>query len=137
MSITDSKCEYGYLYYQNNSEDGTLVEKILFKKLENYVFLPPYDDQNLELEVVVPPKESRIVIMRRTAREASYSIAYYAKFEYTDNKYIKDLQHKGKKITATYKDVEYDIFVYTMYGGSSFYFLFSNETADYECDATF
>lgn len=38
MSISDSKCEYGYVLYHNKSHDGnTLFELLQFTKLENYI----------------------------------------------------------------------------------------------------
>jgi hypothetical protein len=44
ISIIDSGAEYGYIYYENNSQaDASIVETIVFNKLENFEILPPYN----------------------------------------------------------------------------------------------
>jgi hypothetical protein len=41
LSITDSKCEYGYIYLQNDSHEATLSETCLFNRLDNYEIIYP------------------------------------------------------------------------------------------------
>jgi hypothetical protein len=51
MSITDSKAEYGYLYYQNESRSkATLKETIVFNKLENFAIVLEDGDRSTRVE---------------------------------------------------------------------------------------
>lgn len=41
--MTDSGCEYGYIFWYNGSEEGVLEEKVLLEQAQNFKALPPYD----------------------------------------------------------------------------------------------
>ena len=43
ISMTDSGCEYGYIFWYNGSEEGVLEEKVLLEQAQNFKALPPYD----------------------------------------------------------------------------------------------
>lgn len=79
ISITDSNAEYGFLYYENNSQTSTLVECVKFNDLTNLEFLPPYG--GIEVRVVVPPGKNEIVIMKRTAHSCKYNCLYYTSIQ--------------------------------------------------------
>ena len=100
LSITDSKAEYGFIYYENNSQEASLCEHVLFNKLENFVFLPPHEGQRVIVEV--GPGESKIVIMKRTDRSASYSCTYYSSMVYSESKLLQRLPSQGKKVQIKY-----------------------------------
>jgi hypothetical protein len=42
ITLTDSKAEYGYVYYENNSSASTLTETVNFTEMTNLKLLPPY-----------------------------------------------------------------------------------------------
>ena len=78
FSLTDSKCEYGFLYYQNNNDETTLREYVQFSKLENMEPVTPYEGENLE--VIVEPNTTEIVLFRRVARSCSFNCTYFSSF---------------------------------------------------------
>jgi hypothetical protein len=43
FSMTDSLCEYGYIFWYNGSEEGVLEEKVSMNNLQNVESLPPYN----------------------------------------------------------------------------------------------
>ena len=51
MSVTDSKCEYGFLFYYNASTDAVLEEKINFTKLDNLELMAPYSGTSAKIKV--------------------------------------------------------------------------------------
>lgn len=69
----DSGAEYGYIYYENNSQAGAnVVETVVFNKLENFEILSPYDQgvngNKNQVQVNVGPGSNTIIILRRTDR---------------------------------------------------------------------
>ena len=66
MSISDARCEYGYVVYENKSKDGNaLFELLRFTGLENYVLLDTGETPE-NLSVRVYPKEIKIFVFKRT-----------------------------------------------------------------------
>lgn len=88
VSITDSKAEYGYLYYQNDSRNGAILkETILFNKLDNFKIQLEDGDFQTKIQedgtgtvvhVRVPAGQNIIIVMRRSERNASYQVTYYS-----------------------------------------------------------
>ncbi|CAI2386441.1 unnamed protein product [Moneuplotes crassus] len=135
MSVTDSKCEYGFLFYYNDSKDAVLEEKINFSRLDNLELADPYSGTAAKIKVSAG--KSKIVILRRTDRYCKYEVEYKTRFSFGEKKYLEEIYDKGKKIQVTYNKEPFDIFIYTMYGGSDFYFLMENHTEDKLCKAKF
>ncbi|CAI2386825.1 unnamed protein product [Moneuplotes crassus] len=135
MSVTDSKCEYGFLFYYNDSKDAVLEEKINFSALDNLELAEPYSGTSAKIKVSAG--KSKIVILKRLDRYCKYEVEYKTRFSFGEKKYLEEIYDKGKKIQVTFNKKPYDIFVYTMYGGSDFYFLMENHTDDKLCKAKF
>ena len=135
MSIRDSNCEYGFIFYSNQSSDAVLEEKINFTKLENLELMPPYEGTSAKIKVSAG--KSKIIILRRVDRYAKYDVEYKTRFSFGEKKYLEEIYDKGKKIQVTYNKKAYDIWIYTMYGGSDFYFLMENHTENQLCKAKF
>lgn len=135
MSIKDSKCEYGFVFYNNQSTDAVLEEKINFTKLENLELMAPYSGTSAKIKVSAG--KSKIILLRRLDRYCKYDVEYKTRFSFGEKKYLEEIYDKGKKIQVTYNKKPYDIWVYTMYGGSDFYFLMENHTDDKLCKAKF
>jgi hypothetical protein len=81
ISITDSKAEYGYIYYENKTRNEAILnETCVFNKLENYEIMHHHPNKignkglNNKVSVVVPPGKSEIVVLKRTERASSYSV---------------------------------------------------------------
>ncbi len=78
MSISDSKCEYGYVVYHNRSKNGNaLFELLKFTKLENYIELMSGETPD-GIPVRVYPGEIKVFVMKRMARSAKYSYTHYS-----------------------------------------------------------
>jgi hypothetical protein len=135
MSIGDSKCEYGFLFFNNSSTDAVLEEKINFTNLENLELMEPYEGTSAKIKVSAG--KSKIVILKRTDRHCKYDVEYKTRFSFGEKKYLEEIYDKGKKIQVTYNKQAYDIWIYTMYGGSDFYFLMENHTDNQLCKAKF
>lgn len=135
MSVADSRCEYGFLFYQNASTDAVLEEKINFTKLENLELMEPYSGTSAKIKVSAG--KSKIIVLRRTDRYCKYEVEYKTRFSFGEKKYLEEIYDKGKKIQVTYNKAPFDIWIYTMYGGSDFYFLMENHTESQLCKAKF
>lgn len=135
MSIKDSNCEYGFLFFYNASTDAVLEEKINFTSLENLVLMHPYEGTSAKIKVSAG--KSKIIILRRTDRHCRYDVEYKTRFSFGEKKYLEDIYDKGKKIQVVCNKIPYDIWIYTMYGGSDFYFLMENHTTSSLCKAKF
>lgn len=71
FSITESKAEYGFLYYENNSEGTTLREMVKFGELNNLQLMPPFSGDSVEVEV--PPGGNQIICFDRLDRGCSFN----------------------------------------------------------------
>jgi len=135
MSVVDSKCEYGFLFYFNGSKDAVLEEKIKFTRLDNLELLEPYNGTSAKIKVSAG--KSKIILLGRQDRYCKYEVEYKTRFSFGEKKYLEEIYDKGKKIKVTYNKQPYDIIIYTMYGGSDFYFLMENHTENQLCKAKF
>lgn len=135
MSVVDSKCEYGFVFYHNASSDAVLEEKINFTELENLELLAPYSGSSAKIKISAG--KSKIIIMKRLDRYCKFEVEYKTRFSFGEKKYLEEIYDKGKKIQVTYNKQPFDIWIYTMYGGSDFYFLMENHTEDQLCKAKF
>jgi calpain-15 len=135
MSIKDSNCEYGFVFYQNASSDAVLEEKINFTELENLELLAPYTGTSAKIKISAG--KSKIIILKRLDRYCKFEVEYKTRFSFGEKKYLEEIYDKGKKIQVTYNKQPFDIWIYTMYGGSDFYFLMENHSEDKLCKAKF
>lgn len=135
MSVKDSKCEYGFVFYSNQSKDAVLEEKINFTRLENLELMEPYSGKSAKIKVSAG--KSKIIVLKRLDRYCKYEVEYKTRFSFGEKKYLEEIYDKGKKIQVTYNKQAYDIYIYTMYGGSDFYFLMENHTDSQLCKAKF
>jgi hypothetical protein len=74
--LTDSKAEYGYVYYENNSLASTLSETVKFTEMKNLKLLPPYSGK--EVIIKIGPGEKKIAILKRTDRKANYQFSSFS-----------------------------------------------------------
>jgi len=135
MSVSDSKSEYGFLFYHNASSDAVLEEKINFTQLENLQLMEPYTGKTAKIKVSAG--RSKIIVLKRLERYCKFEVEYKTRFSYGEKQYLEEIYDKGKKIQVTYNKTAYDIWIYTMYGGSDFYFLMENHTENQLCKAKF
>ena len=133
--MTDSGCEYGYIFWYNGSEEGVLEEKVLLERQNNMKALPPYDLQ--EFRIKVSPSKHKIIVFKRTSNQINWKISYKSWFSFGEKEYLEEIYEKGKKIQVVHNTVPYDIWIYTMYGGSDFYFVMENKTKTDICKAKF
>ena len=66
FSITESKAEYGFLYYENNSAGTILREIVKFGELENLKIMEPYGGDSVEVKIL--PGENEIILLNRDDR---------------------------------------------------------------------
>lgn len=135
MSVKDSKCEYGFLFFNNASKDAVLEEKINFTSLENLKLMEPYEGTSAKIKV--SSGKSKIILLKRLDRYCKFDVEYKTRFSFGEKQYLEEIYDKGKKIQVTYNKQAYDIWIYTMYGGSDFYFLMENHSENQLCKAKF
>ena len=70
MSITDSGTNFGYIFYNNQSEK-TLEEELQFTELEGLELMFPYEGRSAK--VSVPAGERRIILLRRVGNKSSFN----------------------------------------------------------------
>jgi hypothetical protein len=110
VSIQDCMAEYGYLYYENNSVEATLLEVVHFDTLENYKMLPPDDNGFIDkLEVKLAPGESKLITMKRTERLGAFSCTYYPTMLYDEEKIWASIKTKGRKNQVSYQGEKVDV----------------------------
>ena len=83
------------------------------------------------------PGKHKIIVLQRTANRIRWQIDYKTRFSFGEKQYLEEIYEKGKKIQVVQDKKPYDIWVYTMYGGSDFYFVMENNTNDLLCKAKF
>ena len=135
FSMTDSLAEYGYIFYYNGSDEGVLEEKINFSEIVNLEPMAPYNQNDIKIKV--SPGKHKIIILKRLERKIRYSVNYKSRFSFGEKQYLEEIYEKGKKIQVTHNNINYEIWIYTMYGGSDFYFVMENKTEKDLCKAKF
>ena len=143
FSLKDSKCEYGFLYYENNHPTVILREYVQFSDMKNLQSLSPYEPQGDLIEVEVDPGTSEIVVLKRQDRSCTFNCVYYTNFILPSDESANLIRTKGKKTKVEHKDEysgemkEYDINFYVLNDGSGYFWLFENCEPKAHFDATF
>lgn len=83
------------------------------------------------------PGESAIIVLRRTDRQASYSVSYFTSVVHNDNYYLERIENEGKKQQIKYQGQDKDIFFYAMLAGNGYFWLFENKSASSKFDGKF
>ena len=136
ISINDSKANYGFCYYVNQSHRNTLVEKCIFTKMEGCKLLPPYTGYVYDVEV--PPNSDKIVIIKKVKPVASYQTSYVSAIRRQDEDLISLAKsEKAKRIQFKMGGQVYDINFYTLSHDFGYFLLFENETESNILDANF
>lgn len=135
FSVTESKAEYGFLYYENNSEGTTLREVVKFGELENLQLMPPYEGDSVEVEV--PPGKNKIAILNRLDRGCSFNCTYYTTFIKPIEDSLKQVKEKGKKNQIEYNNEKYDVYYYVYKDGSGYLWYFENQSPSIVFEGTF
>ena len=123
-SVTDSKCEYGFLYYENNSSTATLKEYVQFTKFDNLEIMHPYEGTDFYIEVF--PNSSELVILKRTKRACQFTCQYFTNFILPEDQQKEKIKKEGKKTQIRRKDentgdwVYYEIYFYCLNDGSGY-----------------
>jgi hypothetical protein len=128
FSITESKAEYGFLYYENNTEDITLRELVKFDNLQNLELMDPYEGTNVE--VTVKPKSNLIILLNRKDRGWSFNWTYFTSLVKPMPYILKSIKTKGKKNQIQHNGEKYDIFYYIYKDGSGYTWFFENLSSE-------
>lgn len=68
MSIKDSRCEYGYIFYDNMSEDGTLEETVKFDDLKGLEPIGAFSGHQAKIKVGAG--KTKIIVLKRNGPKA-------------------------------------------------------------------
>lgn len=122
---------YGFNYFKNDSIEGSLREVVSYTRFTGIELVRPYKNSNYE--VLVPPKQSKIVLLRQTN-----PISYNLRFKYSSTILLTTealkarAKEKGKMTTR--KDPltgqPVNIFVYSLKHGGGICYLYLNETTN-------
>lgn len=124
MSITESKAEYGFLYYENNSKGTTLREMVKFGELENLEIMAPYGGDSVEVEVA--PGKNEIILFNRLDRGCSFNCTYYTTLIKPIEESLRKVKEEGKMNQIEYNNEKYDVFYYVYKDGSGYLWFFEN-----------
>ncbi|CAI2386063.1 unnamed protein product [Moneuplotes crassus] len=130
FSITASKCEYGFLYYENNSSGTILREIMKFSKLENLSLMPPYEGDSVEVKVY--PGDKQIILFNRNDRACSCESIYHTTLVKPLSDTLERITEKGKKHQIEYNDEKYEVYYYVYKDGSGFCWYFVNNSNQLE-----
>ena len=130
FSITESKAEYGFLYYENNSAGTVLREIVKFGELEHLKIMPPYGGDSVEVKV--NPGENEIVLLNRDDRGWSFNSTYYTTLIKPVSETLKIIKEKGKRHQIEYKEDKYDVNYYVYKDGSGYLWYFENNSNENE-----
>lgn len=135
FSITESKAEYGFLYYENNSKETILREKVKFGELENLKIMPPYGGDSVEVKVL--PGQNELIVLNREDRGCSFNCTYYTTLIRPIEDSLREVKKTGKKNQIEYNGEKYDIFYYVYKDGSGYLWYFENESPSIFFEGTF
>lgn len=96
LSMTDANCEYGFLFWYNESEEGVLEEKVVLEKSQNFNGLAPYD--LIDFRVKVSPGKHKIIVFKRTDPLVKWKFNFKSRFSFGEKEYLEEIYEKGKKI---------------------------------------
>jgi hypothetical protein len=108
FSIKESKAEYGYVYYENNTEDIILTEEIEFENNTN-IFMLSHPDVD-STEVIVSPRSYKIIILNRSDRGCLLDINF--KTISLKNEHYQDNEENQNINLITYCSEKYDMQYY-------------------------
>ena len=134
FSITASKAEYGFLYYENNSEGTTLKEMVKFGELKNLMIM---DWGGNSVQVEVEPGENEIIILDRTDRGCSFNCTYYTTIVKPIQQSLEFVKVHGKMNQIEYNKEKFDIFYWIYKDGSGYLWLFENKSSSMIFEGTF
>ena len=135
MSITDANCDYGYVYYENNSESVTLEEKVDLSEMEGFELRFPH--QGKSVEVKLGPGQNEIAILKRVADDTKFSCSFYTSFKDDNLDYGKEAISKGEKNTISADGKDYQVYFYALNYDEGYVFHFVNQETDKKFDGTF
>ena len=120
---------YGFNYFKNDSTEGSLKEVVAYTRFTGLELVKPFKDTGYE--VIVPPKQSKIVLLRQT-NPTSYSLSftYSTTILLTTEALKARAKEKGKMTTRKdpLTNQAVDIFVYSLKHGGGICYLYVNDT---------
>ena len=134
FSITASKAEYGFLYYENNSEGATLREMVKFGELNNLVIM---ERGGSSVQVEVGPGENEIIVLDRTDRGCSFNCTYYTTIVKPIEESLIMVKEHGREYQIEYNHEKFDIFYYIYKDGSGYLWQFENRSNSLIFESTF
>jgi hypothetical protein len=85
----------------------------------------------------VGPGESQIILFKKLSQACRFSMSRSYHFTESQASYESLVKTQGSKTQVEYDCYPFQIFFYTMWGGTDYYFLMENHEADHVCNATF
>ena len=133
ISISDSKTNYGYIFYENKSSEITLNETLTFKEFKGLTILPP--NKPPQVEVVVEPNQEQIIVLKKIKHSASLTTSFICKMKKSDNLLLQEIEKFGKKIQFNDKE----IYMYSLHHDYGYILSFQNNTEDilFQCKFKF
>lgn len=135
LYIDENKTKYGYLYYENNSEESTLKEEVEFVQLEGISIMGHQGKKNLHVEI--PPGENKIFVLNQTERQYLMKCEYYTSIHKSMEDLKELVKQEGEKKQIKFDGRAHDIYYYVYDDGDGYIWMFENESAEIIFEGTF
>jgi hypothetical protein len=136
LAIDETNTKLGYLYYENNSEESTLKEEVLFTELEGVAVMGNKRKGN-SVHVEVPPGENLVVVLNQISKQYVMKCEYFTSIHKSMHDLKELVKKKGEKKQIKFGGQAHDIFYYVYDDGDGYIWMFDNESDDITFEGTF
>lgn len=135
LAMDEDNTKFGYLYYENNSEESTLKEEVAFEELEGVIIMGHKGKKSVHVEV--PPGENEIILLDQIERQYLMKCEYYSSIHKSMHDLKELVKQKGEKKQIKFDGKAHQIFYYVYDDGDGYIWMFENESDDIIFEGTF
>ena len=136
MGVEDANTKLGYIYYENNSKSSTLKEEISLIDIEGLEVIG-YSYTPRSMKVVVPPGESKIILLNQIRKAYVFKVEYYTSIVRSESDLKRQVKIRGEKKQISFDSKLQDIYYYVYDDGDGYLWMFENESEDIIFNGTF
>ncbi|CAI2385781.1 unnamed protein product [Moneuplotes crassus] len=135
MSVEDTGCDYGYIFYTNDTPSSVLSEELNFGSMAGYVVDDEEDTPKINIDL--EPGKQKLVLLKRNSDRPMLSVGFKSKISYDTEDLIKNIKTKGKKHQVKTDCEEFEIYFYVLEHPKGYIFQYENNEKTLEFEAAF